>query len=237
MLAWHNYVLEILHSVSLIQAEASLNFMPDIRATLNLPLKIEDGLQRFCTSIEYNYIRSQSDINEFCEGVHIMEAAFQVVGRAPIRRNSENVANNTKQAAAIKEGSKQTREQQKKTTQTIAAKIRPARANIVEIGGSLDAKNEATDKRTLEKNQNYELPPGVTRTHLEGEYQEIIKYHVTLVAQADRTITVLSSRALAAGGIGAAGGGIGGAAAGAGTGATVGTELQGLIDPKGEKGM
>ena len=52
---------------------------------------------------------------------------------------------------------------------------------------------------------------------------DIMEYHVTLVAQADRTIKVLSKRILSAGGIGAAGGGLGGAAAGAGAGATAGT--------------
>lgn len=63
----------------------------------------------------------------------------------------------------------------------------------------------------------------------EEHYLDIIRYHVTLVAEADRMLNVVSTRVLLAGGIGAAGGGLGGAAAGAGAGAVAGDNLTGFL--------
>ena len=206
-----------------MQAEASMN-LPDIRTTLKLPSVIRDGIQRFCTSIEYSYIREMSDIGEFCEGIHIIGAVFQVVGRAPIRRDSENARNNARQAVPIRERVRMARELFRSAVQGVSARLRPANVvPVVEIGGSLDARNETRDNRSFERNREHVLHPGVMRAQQEEHYEDIVKYHVTLVAQADRTIRVLSTRVLAAGGIGAAGGGLGGAAAGAGTGAAAGT--------------
>ena len=163
-----------------------------------------------------------SDIGEFCEGIHITGTAFQVIGRAPIRRNSESARNNTREPVPIKEKYKQTRELFRKAAQGITAKLRPANVPVVEIGGTLDARNEVRDNRSFERNREHVLPPGVMRAQQEEHYEDIIQYHVTLTAQADRTIRVLSARVLAGGGIGAAGGGVGGATAGAGAGAVAG---------------
>ena len=162
-----------------------------------------------------------SDIGQFCEGID--GAVFQVVGRAPIRRDSENARNNARQAVPIKEKYKMARELFRKAAQGVTAKLRPANVPVVEIGGSIDARNETRDNRSFERNREHVLHPGTMRAQQEEHYEDIVQYHVTLVAQADRTIRVLSTRVLAAGGIGAAGGGLGGAAAGAGAGAAAGT--------------
>lgn len=163
-----------------------------------------------------------SDIGEFCEGIHITRASFQVVGRAPIRRNSENARNNAQQAVPIRERYRITRDLFRRAAQGVTARFRPANVPVVVIGGSLDARNETRDNRSFERNRDYVLHPGVIQDQQEVHYEDIIEYRVTLVAQADRTIRVLSTRVLAAGGIGAAGGGLGGATVGAGTGATIG---------------
>ena len=199
--------------------------MPDIKATIKLPSIIRDGLQRFCTSIEYSYIREMSDIGEFCEGIHLRGFSFEVVGRAPIRRNSDNARNNAQQAVPIRERYRTTRELFRRAAQGISARLRPANIPVVEIGGTLDARNEIRDNRSFERNREHVLPPGVMRAQHEEHYEDIIQYKVTLTAQADRTIRVLSTKVLAAGGIGAAGGGLGGAAAGAGAGAAAGTTI------------
>lgn len=164
-----------------------------------------------------------SDIGEFCEGIHITGARFHVIGRAPIRRNSDRAQNNAREAVPIKERYKQTRDLFRKATQGIAMRLRPANVPVVEIGGNLDVRNEVRDDRTFERNREHVLPPGVLRAQQEEHYEDIVQYHVTLTAQADRTIRVLSTRALAGGGIGAAGGGVGGAVGGASAGAVAGT--------------
>ena len=148
-----------------------------------------------------------------------------MIGRAPIRQNSENAKNNTRQAASIRDRNTTTRDLSRITEQGVSARIQPANAPV-EIGGALDARNEVRDNRTFERNRDYVLPAGVMHTQEEEHYMDIVEYHVTLVAQADRTIRVLSTRALAAGGIGAAGGGVTGAAAGAEAGATAGIYLK-----------
>jgi hypothetical protein len=122
----------------------------------------------------------------------------------------------------IKQKTKAVRDLFKKAAQGITAKLRPANVPVVEIGGTLDARNEVRDNRIFERNRDYVLPAGAMQAQEEEHYVETIEYQVTLVAQADRTIRVLSTRAVAAGGIGAAGGGLGGAAAGAGAGAAAG---------------
>ena len=146
-----------------------------------------------------------------------------MIGRAPIRQNSDIARNYARHAVQIKERTKSARDLLRKAAQGITAKLRPGNVPVVEIGGTLDARNEVRDNRTFERNRDYVLPPGVMQAQQEDHYMVIAKYHVTLVAQANRTIKVLSTRALAAGGIGAAGGGVTGAAAGAGAGATAGT--------------
>ena len=122
----------------------------------------------------------------------------------------------------MRERCRQARDVFRRTAQGITARLRPARFHV-EVGGSCDIRNETRDNRSFERNDEHVVPPGVMRARMEEHYQEIIRYHVTLTAQADRTISVLSTRVLAAGGIGAAGGGLGGAAAGAGAGAAAGT--------------
>ena len=164
-----------------------------------------------------------SDIGEFCEGIPIKGFTYQVIGRAPIRQNSDIARNYARHAVQIKERTKSARDLLRKAAQGITAKLRPGNVPVVEIGGTLDARNEVRDNRTFERNRDYVLPPGVMQAQQEDHYMVIAKYHVTLVAQANRTIKVLSTSALAAGGIGAAGGGVTGAAAGAGAGATAGT--------------
>jgi hypothetical protein len=172
-----------------------------------------------------------SDIGEFCEGIHITGFSYQRIGKVPVRLNSEIARNYARQAVQIKQKTKAVRDLFKKTAQGIRAKLRPANVPIVEIDGGLDAKNEVKDNRTFERNRDYVLPAGVMHAQRDHHYTYIIRYHVTLVAQADRTIMVLSTRALAAGGIGAAGGGLGGAAAGAGAGAAAGTYMYHLNRP------
>ena len=200
--------------------EANLN-VPDIRSTIKLPSIIRDGLRRFCGSKNYRILWEISDIGEFCEGIHITGCTFQVIGRAPIRRNSGNARNDNRQAAPIRERNT-TKDLSRTTEQGVSTAIQPANVPV-KIGGALDVRYEVRDKRTFERNRDYMLPAGVTHTQDEEHYMAIFKYHVTLVAQADRMIRVLSKRILSAGGIGAAGGGLGGAAAGAGAGAAAGT--------------
>lgn len=164
-----------------------------------------------------------SDIREFCEGILITEWEFQVVGRAPMRCHLENTRNTTRHAVPIRERCRQTRDLFRRTAQGITARLRPAHFFVTEIGGSLDTRNEVRDNHSSERNREHVVPPGVMRAHVEEHYQDIIQYHVTLTAQADRTIKVKSARVAAAGGLGAAGGGLGGAVTGAGAGATTGT--------------
>ena len=165
-----------------------------------------------------------SDIGVFCEGIHITGFTTEKISKVPIRRNSDIARNYARHAVQIKERSKIARNLLRKAAQGIKVKLRPGNGiPIVEVGGSLDARNEIRDNRMFERNREYVLPPGVMQAQEEHHCIVIVKYHVTLVAQANRTISVLSTRALAAGGIGAAGGGLGGAAAGAGAGAAAGT--------------
>ena len=196
--------------------------LPDIQATLKIPSAIRDGLQRFCRSLDYSYVRDSSNLREFCEGIHITGAQFEVVERLPIRRNLENTRNATGHAAQIRERCRQTRDLFRRAAQGITARLRPARYHV-EMGGSVDIRNETRDNRSYERNDEHVVPPGVNRTRVEEHFLEIIRYHVTLTAQADRTISVLSTRVLAAGGIGAAGGGLGAVVTGAGVGAATGT--------------
>ena len=188
-----------------------------------MPSVVRDGLKRFCDSLEYGYFNDMSDIREFCEGILISGLTYQVVGRAPMRRHSENTRNNTGHAVPLRERCRQTRDLFRRTAQGITARLRPAHFHIAEIGGSLDTRNEVRDNHSFEQNREHVLPPGVMRAHVEEHYLDIIQYHVTLTAQADRTIKVKSTRAAAAGGLGAAGGGLGGAVTGAGAGATTGS--------------
>ncbi len=123
----------------------------------------------------------------------------------------------------MRDKTKTVRELFRRAKQGITAKLQPANVPVVEIGGNLDATNEIRHNRTFERNRDYVLPAGVMQTQEEEHYVDIVEYHVILAAQADRTIRVLSTGAVAAGGIGAAGGGLGGAAAGATAGATAGS--------------
>ena len=206
----------------IIQAEASLS--PDINSIIKLPSVIRDGIQHFCTSIEYSYLRETSDIGEFCEGIHITGIKCKKIGKVPVRRNSDIARNHCRRPVQIRERSRSVRNLFRRAAQGITTRLRPGNGiPIVEVGGSLDVRNEVRDNRTFERNRDYELPAGAIRVQQEDHYMDIIEYHVTLVAQANRMISVLSTRVLSAGGIGAAGGGLGGAAAGAGAGAAAGT--------------
>ena len=135
-------------------------------------------MQRFCRCKDDRILQEISDIGEFCEGIHITDCRFQVIGRAPIRRNSENARNNTGQAAPIRDRNITTRDLSRITEQGVSANV------PVEIGGALDVRNEA---HTFERNRDYVLPAGVMQTQ-EEHYMDIVEYHVTLVAQADKTI-------------------------------------------------
>ena len=146
--------------INTAQAEANLN----VRSTLKLPSIIRDGLQRFCRSKDYSILREISDIGEFCEGIHITGCTFQVIGRAPIRRNSENARNDTGQAAPIRDRNITTRDLSRTTEQGVSARIQLANVPV-EIGGALDVRNEVRDNRTFERNREYMLPAGVTHSY------------------------------------------------------------------------
>ena len=140
-------------------------------------------MRHFCRSKDYSILREISDIGEFCEGIHIIDCRFQVIGRVPIRRNSENARNNAGQAVLIRDKNTTTRDLSRTTEQVVSARIQPANVPV-EIGGAPDVRNEA---HTFERNRDYVLPAGVKQTQ-EEHYMDIVEYHVTLVAQADKTI-------------------------------------------------
>ena len=147
-----------------------------------------------------------------------------MIGRAPARRHSNELINATRFHIPLQERLRQTRARVRRVAQGLSARLRPNQIRV-EIGGNYNLNNEWRDDNALDRHHQINIPPHAAEAHQEEHYLDIIRYHVTLVAEADRMLSVVSTRALLAGGIGAAGGGLGGAAAGAGAGAVAGDNL------------
>ena len=108
-----------------------------------------------------------------------------------------------------------------RTTRGLSARLRPAPIGV-EIGGNFNVNNEERREETTERHRQLNIAPGMAQRRHEENYLETVSYTIALVAQADRSISVVSTRILTAGGAGAAAGGGGGAAAGVTAGAITG---------------
>ena len=115
----------------------------------------------------------------------------------------------------------QTRELMRRVQQGLVARIRPTHFHV-EVGGNLNFNTETRDRHTVDQNRHIVVEPHMVQSEDRNEILYLMRYRVTLKAQADRSITVLSRRVVVGGGIGAAGGGVGGAVVGAAAGAVTG---------------
>ena len=194
----------------------------NIRERLKLTTKINDGVLRYCKSIRYGVINTQSGVEEFCEGIEIAKLSYEKVGSIPHRRESEHLCNNARQAIPMRDRVNQTKKRVTRVIHGLTARLRPQYFQM-EVSGNCNVNDVTEDHQTFERNRETILPPHVRQERHEDFYVDVMRYRVTLEAQADRTITVITTRTLLGGGIGAAGGGVGGALAGAGAGAITGT--------------
>ena len=139
-----------------------------------------------------------------------------------MRRHSNEVRNASKSSVPLQERLQQTRGRFRRVAHGLSARFRPNQIHV-EVGGNYNLNNEWRDNEESDRQYQINIPPHMDVARQEEHYLDIVRYQMTLVAEADRTLNVLSIRVLLAGGIGAAGGGLGGATAGAGAGAVTGT--------------